>query len=470
MVQCTTTRVFSEGYSSSSGVCLAVAAGLLSTSAASSAAAATLFVAAPYSSASSPCLSSATVSSCCSWRSRILRTHPLRRRARTPSTSRCLWPGLRSAAMTTETGYAKEVPTPGAAPPELVAGASDFETFFGAYRIRPRRESESLMDASWQDVLVLDAQQEGKEERARHAAALSAAVVNGDGTHAHAGADRRVLIVEDLEADGGIIGFFGALDSPTATGPTLDTYISVRAGREVDRPTTSLLTRALHGWLSGPVAAAAATRRNRLGALAGAGRPTNEEEEGELVDWVDTRGRVICALPRPVVHSNNVLHRGAGVMIRDAKARTAYGEVYCHRRTSTKRVFPSMYDMFIGGVSGTMEPPLATALRELGEELGLGPYGSSGSALENQGDDGLKTTSMRYRGECLVQTGHNRCFVSVFDYRVVAGETVKWQEDEVEWGSYVPWEEVVSKVSEGKWEFVPDGLQVWRHYLDWEAA
>lgn len=49
---------------------------------------------------------------------------------------------------------------------------------------------------------------------------------------------------------------------------------------------------------------------------------------------------------------------------------------------------------------------------------------------------------MRYRGKCLVQTGHNRCFVSVFDYRIVAGETVKWQEDEVEWGSYVPWEEV----------------------------
>lgn len=33
-----------------------------------------------------------------------------------------------------------------------------------------------------------------------------------------------------------------------------------------------------------------------------------------------------------------------------------------------------------------------------------------------------------------------------------------------------PIEQVVSKVSEGKWEFVPDGLQVWEHYLDWEAA
>lgn len=32
-----------------------------------------------------------------------------------------------------------------------------------------------------------------------------------------------------------------------------------------------------------------------------------------------------------------------------------------------------MYDMFIGGVSAAMEPALTTAVRELGEELGLGP-------------------------------------------------------------------------------------------------
>lgn len=187
----------------------------------------------------------------------------------------------------------------------------------------------------------------------------------GDGTHAHAGADNRVLIVEDLEADGDILGFFGALDSPTATGPTLDTYICVRTGREVDRPTTSLLTRALHGWLSGPAAAAAATRRDRLGALAGAeeaGRPANEEEEGELVDWVDTRGRVICALPRPVVHSNNVLHRGAGVMIRDAKARTAcVGQNLLVVPPTRKRASPSANTITAGRphhIRAHLRPPL----------------------------------------------------------------------------------------------------------------
>ncbi|CAM9316780.1 unnamed protein product [Pylaiella littoralis] len=188
-----------------------------------------------------------------------------------------------------------------------------------------------------------------------------------------------------------------------------------------------------------------------------------------MVDWVDTKGRVICALPRPMVHSHNVLHRGAGVMIRNGQ-----GEVYCHRRTSTKRVFPSLYDMFIGGVSGTMEPSLTTAVRELGEELGLGPCGGGGggdSAEEHEEDGSVAMpASMRYRGECLVQTDHNRCVVSVFDYRVAPGEAVTWQEEEVDWGSYLPWEEVVSKVSEGSWEFVPDGLQVWRHYLEWETA
>lgn len=47
-----------------------------------------------------------------------------------------------------------------------------------------------------------------------------------------------------------------------------------------------------------------------------------------------------------------------------------------------------MYDMFIGGVSGTSEPVATTALRELGEELGLGPYGGSGSGSSCAPDRG----------------------------------------------------------------------------------
>lgn len=160
-----------------------------------------------------------------------------------------------------------------------------------------------------------------------------------------------VLVLEDLKAGGGLVGFCGAvgpqLGSPTAatttSKSTLDARIFVRQDCEIDSSTTSLLVRSLHGWLAGPAAAAAAakqitaraamTRSRRAGLAAGAGgagrREEMEEQEGggagdEMVDWVDTKGRVICALPRPMVHSNNVLHRGAGVMIRNSKARRYY--------------------------------------------------------------------------------------------------------------------------------------------------
>ena len=39
--------------------------------------------------------------------------------------------------------------------------------------------------------------------------------------------------------------------------------------------------------------------------------------------------------------------------------------------TVLDRVFPSMYDMFVGGVSSSGESSLQTLLRELNEEVGL---------------------------------------------------------------------------------------------------
>lgn len=122
-----------------------------------------------------------------------------------------------------------------------------------------------------------------------------------------------MLVVEDLQADDvGILGFCGAVESPqaatTASSGGLSTYISLREGREIDELTAILLARALLGWLGKE------PRDDH------AGWPEGDKllrQEGEMVDWVDTRGRVICALPRPVVHTRNVLHRGAGVMIRN---------------------------------------------------------------------------------------------------------------------------------------------------------
>lgn len=44
-------------------------------------------------------------------------------------------------------------------------------------------------------------------------------------------------------------------------------------------------------------------------------------EGGELVSWVDDRGESLLpfGVPRLLVHRLNMLHRGAGILVRDAK-------------------------------------------------------------------------------------------------------------------------------------------------------
>ncbi len=45
--------------------------------------------------------------------------------------------------------------------------------------------------------------------------------------------------------------------------------------------------------------------------------------------------------------------------------------VYMHRRTTMKCIFPSFYDMFVGGGSCRGEGARMTAAREVAEELGM---------------------------------------------------------------------------------------------------
>merc|ERR1712194_483132 len=158
--------------------------------------------------------------------------------------------------------------------------------------------------------------------------------------------------------------------------------------------------------------------------------------------------------------------------------------------------------MFVGGVSLSGEDSKLTAAREVAEELGLS------RALDDQGPpnhDALLDPLFT----CVVCTSYNRCVVTVFQYTVrdPSVETVSWQEEEVAWGDFVPYEivEAASDLSiqrlvskeewpgmlpaiqskrkggippnEGydhdewaTWDFVPDGLLVWEAWLRWRQA
>jgi isopentenyldiphosphate isomerase len=207
----------------------------------------------------------------------------------------------------------------------------------------------------------------------------------------------------------------------------------------------------------------------------------------EMVEMVDQRGTMIGAVPRSLVHQHNLLHRGVGIFVtRGEPIRLGRSipqpELYIHRRTATKRIFPSLYDMFVGGVSSMMESPLVTARREVGEELGLWrAQAMTGPVLQ----------------QCImVCTAYNRCVVDLFCYTATPDEPIKWQAEEVSWGEFVPyavveaaadqsiercdpWPGILPKFQSRRkgqlsgpndsaisfawesWDFVPDGLLVW---------
>ena len=71
-------------------------------------------------------------------------------------------------------------------------------------------------------------------------------------------------------------------------------------------------------------------------------------------------------MPRGEVYARGLRHRCVFVFVRDAEDR-----IFVHRRTAGKLVFPSLYDMFVGGVVGAGEEYDDAALREAEEELGV---------------------------------------------------------------------------------------------------
>jgi isopentenyldiphosphate isomerase len=158
-----------------------------------------------------------------------------------------------------------------------------------------------------------------------------------------------------------------------------------------------------------------------------------------MVDLVDEDDRVIGRAPRSEVRRRNLLHRGAGVLCRNSA-----GDVYVHRRSDTKDVFPGLYDAFAGGIVASGESYEQAARRELAEELGV--VGAELRPLVKQ----------RYRGPDL-QTW-NTVFEAVWDGPIVH------QVEEIAWGAFVPVGELRQRLD--SWELVPDGLMALRFYLE----
>lgn len=160
----------------------------------------------------------------------------------------------------------------------------------------------------------------------------------------------------------------------------------------------------------------------------------------EILDVVDEHDRVIGRAPRGEVYARGLRHRCVFVRARDAE-----GRVFVHRRTPTKLVFPSLYDMFVGGVVGAGESYDEAALREAEEELGVSglPRPEYLFKFLYSDDAGLSWWSAVYEVRCALP--------------------VRPQAEEVAWHAFLPEEEVRQRL--GEWEWVPDGLAAY-HRLE----
>lgn len=158
----------------------------------------------------------------------------------------------------------------------------------------------------------------------------------------------------------------------------------------------------------------------------------------EWVDLVDETNAVVGRAPRREVRARNLLHRGVGIL-----CRSSAGELYVHRRTQTKDVFPGLYDMLVGGVVSSGEGYNEAARREVHEELGV---------------EGPPPRFLFYH---LYLGPHNRAWVAQYD--ALWDGPIRHQESEVAWGAWMTLEEILAHLED--WEWVPDGLEIFRRYL-----
>ena len=151
------------------------------------------------------------------------------------------------------------------------------------------------------------------------------------------------------------------------------------------------------------------------------GRPT-----GEVVD-------------RARMRAENLRHAATHVVVRNSA-----GQIYLHRRTDTKDVYPGRYDFTAGGVLQAGEEPLESARRELAEELGITGVDLAALYETDYADDHTRF--------------HAFCYECRWD------GPVRWQPEEVAWGDWVSPARLRELIAE--LPFMPDAVANLRPWLD----
>jgi isopentenyldiphosphate isomerase len=157
----------------------------------------------------------------------------------------------------------------------------------------------------------------------------------------------------------------------------------------------------------------------------------------ELVDVIDDEGRTVGVVTRREMRQQNLPHRCVYILVFNR-----LGQLFVHQRTSTKDVYPSFWDVAVGGVLSAGESFDAGARREAEEELGV--------ALEP-----VLLFPFRYSDG---KTG-----VHAEAFRAVHDGPFRLQPEEIVRGEFLSTEQVLTRLATDR--FCPDGVSVFEKFL-----
>lgn len=161
----------------------------------------------------------------------------------------------------------------------------------------------------------------------------------------------------------------------------------------------------------------------------------------EIVALVDRTGSVVGTAARSVVRRENLLHAATAVLVRNG-----HRQIYVHRRSDHKDWAPGFYDCAAGGVIQQGEDPVASAVRELEEELGI------------------TGTTLRPLGTSLYEDDETRCFEHCFE--TTWDGPVVHADDEVVWGAWMSLADLDGWLRDPRRWFVPDTRQLLSRLAD----
>jgi isopentenyldiphosphate isomerase len=156
----------------------------------------------------------------------------------------------------------------------------------------------------------------------------------------------------------------------------------------------------------------------------------------ELVDVIDDQGRAIRTVTRREMRGRRLPHRCTYILVFNR-----LGDLFLHLRTASKDVYPSHWDVTVGGVLAAGESFSVGARRELAEELGI---------------DAVPEELFPFRYEDAASV------VQAMVYRVVHEGPFRLQPEEIVRGEFVPLAAVAMRAA--KEPFCPDGLEVLAEY------